>query len=73
MTFRVEKDMVAAVDEPYWIVVRSTVPLPGLPRDHVATVDATLPQIRQRLRNGYLVPMPASMQTQTDHPEVPDA
>ena len=70
MTFGVENDMVSQVDAPYWIVVRSTVSLPGLPRDHVATVDATLPQIRRRLQNGYLIPMPASMQPDPD--EAPD-
>jgi len=72
MTFGVENDMVFQVGEPYWIVVRSTVNLPGLPRDHVATVDATLPQIRQRLQSGYLVPMPAHMQPDSGEQETDD-
>lgn len=48
--------------EPFWIVVRSTVNLPGLPRDRVAMVNAHLPDIQRCLRATWLVPLPADQQ-----------
>ena len=48
--------------QPPLIVVRSTVNLQGLPRDRIATVDPTQPDIRKYLRNQWLVPLPADQQ-----------
>ena len=48
--------------EPVLIVVRSTVNLQGLPRDRIATVDPTQPDIQKYLRNQWLVPLPADQQ-----------
>ena len=44
------------------MLVRSTMPLPGLPRNHVATVDVMLPEIQRRLRSTALVLLPANEQ-----------
>jgi hypothetical protein len=55
-----------SITEPVWIVVRATAPLSAggelLLRDHVATVDATDEGIRDQLRAGWLVPLPAAEQ-----------
>jgi hypothetical protein len=47
---------------PIWVVVRSTVPRHGLPRNHVATVDITDPVIQHELRASWIVPLPANEQ-----------
>lgn len=47
---------------PIWVVVRSTVHRPGLPRNHVATVDITDPDIQHELRASWIVPLPAAEQ-----------
>jgi hypothetical protein len=55
-----------SISEPVWILVRATAPLSAggelLLRDHVATVDATDEFIRDQLRAGWLVPLPAAEQ-----------
>ena len=53
------------MNEPVWIVVRATVNRGGRPplhRDHVATVDATDPDIQHELRAGWIIPLPADQQ-----------
>lgn len=44
------------------MLARSTMPLPRLPRDHVATVDVNDPMIQMRLRSTALVLLPANEQ-----------
>lgn len=57
-------------EEPVWMVVRATVHRPNLPRDHMATVDVTRPEIQHELRAGWVVPLPVNEQpTITTDPE----
>lgn len=44
------------------MLARATVPLPRLPRDHVATVDVNNEKIQMRLRSTALVLLPANEQ-----------
>lgn len=49
-------------DGPIYMLVRSTINLQGLPRNHVATVDITLPHIQRRLQSSALVLLPVNEQ-----------
>lgn len=49
-------------EAPVWMVVRATVSRPHLPRDHMATVDVTRPEIQHELRAGWIVPLPKDEQ-----------
>lgn len=51
-----------AAEEPVWVVVRATVSLPRLPRDHMATVDVNQPEIQRALRASWIVPLPLDEQ-----------
>ena len=51
-----------ASDPADWLVVRSTVNLPRLPRDHVALVNINDPEVQKKLRATYLVPLPLNEQ-----------
>jgi hypothetical protein len=51
-----------AAEEPIWVVVRATVNLPHLARDHMATVDVTLPEIQRALCATWIVPLPLNEQ-----------
>lgn len=45
-------------ETPIGLWVRATVHLPKLPRDHLAYVDPTDPQVADALRATWLVPLP---------------
>lgn len=56
------KDEAAGGDASDWLLVRATVPLPKLPRDHMALVNITLPEVQRALMATWIVPLPVNEQ-----------